>query len=73
MTHSDNWQIETNSINKVVDQSSKEKENPNNEHIRNTHNDINHNTRKKITVIADSMEKLLQSKKCLQSIMQLML
>ena len=73
MNQSDNWQIETNSINKVVDQSSKETENPNNEHIRNTHNDSNHNTRKKITVIADSMRKLLRSKKCHQSMMQLML
>ena len=73
MNQSDNWQIETNSINKVVDQSSKETENPNNEHIRNTHNDSNHNTRKKVTVIADSMRKLLRSKKCHQSMMQLML
>ena len=39
----------------VVDQSSKEKRNPSNEHIGNTRNESNNNTRKKITVIGDSM------------------
>ena len=45
----------------MVRHSSKEKGNPNNEYIRNTRNDSNNNTRKKITVIGDSMVKLLQS------------
>ena len=45
----------------MVSQSSKEKRNPNNEHIRNTHNDSNNNTKKKITVIGDLMVKFLRS------------
>ena len=45
----------------MVHQSSKVKRNPNNEHIRNTRNDSNKNMRKKITVISDSMVKLLLS------------
>ena len=45
----------------MVHQSSKVKRNANNEHIRNTRNDSNNNMRKKITVISDSMVKLLLS------------
>ena len=45
----------------MVHQFSKEKGNPNNEHIRNTRNDSNNNMRKKITVIGDSMVKFLRS------------
>ena len=53
-------QGEKSSSNKVVHQSSKGKGNPNNEHIRNTRNDSNNDTRNKITVIGDSMVKFLQ-------------
>ena len=53
--------VTKNTTNNVVHQSSKGKGNPNNEHIRNTHNDSNNNTRKKITVISDSMVKFQQS------------
>ena len=56
---SDKRQCERNSSNKVVHQSSKG--NLNNEHIRNTRNDSSNNTRKKITVINDSMVKFLRS------------
>ena len=45
----------------MVHQSSKVKRNANNEHIRNTRNNSNNNMRKKITVISDSMVKLLLS------------
>ena len=61
INQSDKRQGETNRSNKVVHQSSKEKGNPNNEHIRNARNDIRNNTRKKITVIGDSMVKFLRS------------
>ena len=44
-----------------IHQSSEEKGNPNKEHIRNTRKDSNNNTRKKITVIGDSMVKFLRS------------
>ena len=53
--------VTKNTSNKVVHQSSKGKGNPNNEHIRKTHNDSNNNMRKKITVISDSMMKFLRS------------
>ena len=59
INQSDKWQGENNSSNKVVHQSSKGIGNLNNEHIRNTRNDSNNNTRKKITVIGDSMVKFL--------------
>ena len=45
----------------MVHQSIMEKENPKNEHIRNTRNDNNNNTRKKIIVIDNSMVKFLRS------------
>ena len=45
----------------MVYQSCKKDGNPNNGHIGNTRNDNNNNTRKKITVIGDSVVKLLQS------------
>ena len=45
----------------MVHQSNKEKGSPNNEHIKNTHDDSNNNTRKKITVIGDSIVKFLGS------------
>ena len=45
----------------MVHQSSKGNENVNNEHITNTRNDSNNNTRKKITVIGDSKVKFLRS------------
>ena len=45
----------------MVYQSSKGNENVNNEHIKNTRNDSNNNTRKKITVIGDSKVKFLRS------------
>ena len=45
----------------MVHQSSRGQGNPNNEHIRNTRNDSNNNTRKKTTVIGDSMVKFLRS------------
>ena len=61
INQSDKRQGEKNSSNKVVHQFSKEKGNPNNEHIRNTRNDSNNNMRKKITVIGDSMVKFLRS------------
>ena len=61
INQSDKRQGETNNSKKVVHQFSKEKGNPNNEHIRNTRNDSNNNTRKKITVIGDSMVKFLRS------------
>ena len=44
----------------MVHQSSKGKGNPDNEHIRNTRNDSNNDTRKKITVIGNSMVKFLK-------------
>ena len=53
-------EVKKSSSNKVVHQSSKGKGNPNNEHIRNTRIDSNNDTRKKITVIDDSMVKFLQ-------------
>ena len=53
-------EVKKSSSNKVVHQSSKGKGNPNNEHIRNTRNDSNNDTRNKITVIGDSMVKFLQ-------------
>ena len=61
INQSDKTQDEKSSSNKVVRHSSKEKGNPNNEYIRNTRNDSNNNTRKKITVTGDSMVKLLRS------------
>ena len=61
INQSDKRQGETSSSNKVVHQSSKEKGNPNNEHVRNTGNDSNSNTRKKITVIGDSVVRFLRS------------
>ena len=73
INQSDKRQGETNSSNKAVHQSSKEKGNPNNEYIRNTSNDSNNITRKKITVIGDSMVNFYDQMKCLQSIMRLML
>ena len=45
----------------MVRQSSKVKGNPNKEYIRKTHHDSNSNTRKKITVIGDSMVRFLRS------------
>ena len=57
INQSDKKQGEKSSSNKVVHQFSKGKGNPYNEHIRNTGNDSNNNTRKKITVICDSMVK----------------
>ena len=44
----------------MVHQSSKGKGHPDNEHIRNTRNDSNNDTRKKITVIGNSMVKFLK-------------
>ena len=61
INQSDKRQGEANSSYKVVHQSSKGKGNPNNEYIRNTRNDSNNNTRKKITVIGDSIVKFLRS------------
>ena len=61
INQSDKRQGETNSSNKVVHQSNKGIENPNNEHIRNICNDSNNNTRKEITVIGNSMVKFLRS------------
>ena len=55
----DKRQVETKNSNKVVHQSSKVKGNPKNKHIRNTRNDSNSNTRKKITVINGSIVKFL--------------
>ena len=55
----DKRQVETKNSNKVVYQSSKVKGNPENKHIRNTRNDSNSNTRKKITVINGSIVKFL--------------
>ena len=45
----------------MVYQSCKKNGNPYNGHIGNTRNDNNNNTSKKITVIGDSIVKLLQS------------
>ena len=45
----------------MVHQSRKKRRNSNNEYIKNTRNDRNNNTRKKITVIRDSMLKFLRS------------
>ena len=61
INQSDKRQGETNSSNKVFHQHSKGKRNSNNEHIRNTRNNSNNNTRKKVTLIGDSMVKLLRS------------
>ena len=55
--------VKKNSNNRVVHQFSKEKGNPNNEHIRNTRNDSSNNMRKKITVIGNTMVKFLRSDK----------
>ena len=63
INQSDKRQGGKSSSNKVVHQSSKGKRNPNNEHIRNTRNDSNNNTRKKVTVIGNSMVKFLPSDK----------
>ena len=59
INQSDKKQGELSSSNKVVHQSSKGKANPKNKHIRNTRNDSNNNTRRKITVIGDLMVKFL--------------
>ena len=45
----------------MVHESRQKIRNPNNEYIRNTSNDSKKNTRKKITVIRDSMVKFLRS------------
>ena len=45
----------------MVHKSRQKRRNHNNEYIRNTSNDINKNTRKKIYVIRDSMVKFLRS------------
>ena len=61
INESDKRHGERNSSNKVAHQSSIGKGNLSNEHIRNTRNDGSNNTRKKITVIGDSMVKFLRS------------
>ena len=48
INQSDKRQGEKSSSNKVVQQSCKGKGNPNNEHIRNTRNDSNNNTERKL-------------------------
>ena len=60
INQSDERQGEKNSSNKVVHQPSKGKGNPNNEHIKNTRNNSNNNTKKKIAVAGDSKVKFLR-------------
>ena len=61
INQSDIRQGETNSSNKLFHEYSKRKGNSNNEHIRKTRNNSNNNRRKKVTLIGDSMVKLLRS------------
>ena len=61
INQSDKRQGQANSSNKVVHQSKKGIGSPYNEHTRNTRSGSNNNTRKKITVIGDSMGIFLRS------------